>query len=234
MATGAMLLSSTCSDDGSTTSSSLGRMRRKAPTPSSGSTASERAKPARELPDPRKRAPLLNLDPNGYAAKAAALRQCKPTLVSTEPPRASPAPAPPPPASRLPGPPQLDYARRAAPPAATSTAGPRRSSSVTFASSASDGRADATGSKVAEEADSSADTVTVERSDFRQLVKTLQSLREQRTADLEALRATREALGSVSRLAILEAPESVPLRQLVAALVAAGHVAHAQVPTQTS
>ena len=50
--------------------------------------------------------------------------------------------------------------------------------------------------------------ITLERSDFRQLVISLRNLREQRTADLLALRNAREALKCVCDVASQEAPHS--------------------------
>ena len=77
------------------------------------------------------------------------------------------------------------------------------------------------------------DLVTLERADLRKLVMALQNLRTQRTADLDTLRLTREALASVARLALLEAPDSEPLRALVNRLVEAGQLGQAQAAGHT-
>ena len=59
------------------------------------------------------------------------------------------------------------------------------------------------------------ETVTLDRSDFRQLVIALRNLREQRTADLRTMGEYRDALVSTCQLASQEAPGSHALAQMI-------------------
>ena len=59
------------------------------------------------------------------------------------------------------------------------------------------------------------ETVTLDRSDFRQLVIALRNLREQRTADLRTMGEYRDALVGTCQLATQEAPGSRALAQMI-------------------
>jgi hypothetical protein len=60
--------------------------------------------------------------------------------------------------------------------------------------------------------------ISLERTDFRQLVIALRNLRAQRDADLGSMRALRDALQELSRLALHEAPGSTAIAGLVRSL----------------
>lgn len=115
-------------------------------------------------------------------------------------------------------PPNLAKARPPAPPSPEDAAGADEDVVSEAATAASDGGA------LAAAVDS--DTVTLDRSDFRQLVIALRNLREQRTSDLEQLGRFREALVGACQVAAQEAPSSQPVVSMIERLKVGGLLPH--------
>ena len=67
--------------------------------------------------------------------------------------------------------------------------------------------------------DEAPESITLERADFRQLVVALRNLREQRSADLVALRSARESLRTICAVAAREAPQSQAVQEAISAVL---------------